>query len=119
VPESSAVAAAPQPGTSPAPGSSSPPTARLTHSSSRGRSSGHSTLSPHPGVLPVSPRRKPSVLLAPAPKNTSGRGAGRSYPHALLAAGQRKLTVLLALPAIVLLLPLFVLPFFGRRRYDA
>jgi hypothetical protein len=116
VPESSAVAAAPQPGTSPAPGSSATSTARLTHSSSRRLSSGHST---HAGVLPVSPRRKPSVLLAPAPKNTSGRGAGGSYPHALLAAGQRKLTVLLALPAIVLLLPLFVLPFFGRRRYDA
>jgi hypothetical protein len=37
----------------------------------------------------------------------------------MLAAGQTKLTVLLALPAIVLLVPLFVLPFFGRRRYDA
>jgi hypothetical protein len=44
---------------------------------------------------------------------------GRSEPHALLTASSRELTFLLALPAIVLLLPLFVIPFFGRRRYDA
>jgi hypothetical protein len=33
------------------------------------------------------------------------------------ALDRRKLTLLVALPAIALLLPLLVVPFFGRRRY--
>jgi hypothetical protein len=33
------------------------------------------------------------------------------------AAGRRDLTLVLALPAIALMLPLLVGPFFGRRRY--
>jgi len=35
----------------------------------------------------------------------------------LLSTAQRKLTLLIALPAIALLLPLFVVMFVGRRRY--
>jgi hypothetical protein len=49
--------------------------------------------------------------------NASGTNAPRRNRRAPVSTGQRKLTFLLALPAILLLLPLFVLPFFGRRRY--
>jgi hypothetical protein len=35
----------------------------------------------------------------------------------IMLTASRKLTLLLALPALALLLPLFIVPFFGRRRY--
>jgi hypothetical protein len=84
---------------------------------------------PAPAIGPTStPHRIPAIsggqlsgkhviTSAPAPvTNRAGRGtpSGKNAPP---RSGQRKLTFLLALPAILLLLPLFVLPFVGRRRY--
>jgi hypothetical protein len=57
------------------------------------------------------------------PKNGAGSGtaSGTNAPprngHVVVDNSERKLTFLVALPAILLLLPLFVLPFIGRRRY--
>jgi hypothetical protein len=48
----------------------------------------------------------------------SGHSTGtRPRDGYILLAASRKLTLLLALPALALLLPLFVIPFYGRRRY--
>ena len=61
-----------------------------------------------------------SAKAAPHGGAGSGTAPGNTAPPRgghIVDDGQRKLTFLLALPAIVLLLPLFVLPFFGRRRY--
>jgi hypothetical protein len=78
-----------------------------------------STSTPHPiGAISggqASGKRVNASAAAPVTKGAgSGTGPGKNAPP---RSGQRKLTFLLALPAIVLLLPLFVLPFFGRRRY--
>jgi hypothetical protein len=49
-------------------------------------------------------------MSAPAPQSTVQLGADAG-------AGHRGLTLLLAIPAAALLLPLLALPFVGRRRY--
>jgi hypothetical protein len=62
-----------------------------------------------PPVRPLAPERRASVTEPTAPSTSAA---------ALTPAGdQRKLSLWVALPAIALLLPLFILPFFGRRRY--
>jgi hypothetical protein len=55
-------------------------------------------------VEPRTPMPMPPVMNGPAPQSTAG-------------ADHRGLTLLLALAAAVLFLPLLVLPILGRRRY--
>jgi hypothetical protein len=88
-----------------------------------GSNHGANTAGSHPGAPPEIGRR--TLSAPPATPATNGAGSGTASSNnaparnsrMVLAVSQRKLTFLLALPAVLLLLPLFVFPFFGRRRY--
>ncbi|HVR10476.1 MAG TPA: hypothetical protein VMW75_20690 [Thermoanaerobaculia bacterium] len=56
--------------------------------------------------------------MHPHPVRTPPRTAkSGSISHFFLTASPRKLTLLVALPAVLLVLPLFLIMLFGRRRY--
>jgi hypothetical protein len=90
-------------------------------------SPGQATPARPPAAAGGKPANAPGKSTAPRPAATppnDGAGGGTPFGNppadagrTLLAVSSRKLTLLLALPALVLLLPLVVLPFFGRRRY--
>jgi hypothetical protein len=128
---SSAVPFSPQPGTVAAPPINPSDTARPIPVTSGRRLSGE-------GVAYVVKQHRPIPHAAPGSQSVrerrSGVGPGRrttepgvillSTNHApartgsiVLSSSQPKLTFLLAVPTLLLLLPVLVLPFFGRRRY--
>jgi hypothetical protein len=102
---------APQPGATavgpPSPGQSIPPSPPAAAGGKRAHAPGRST-APRPAATPLNDGAGGGIPLGTPPADT-----GRT----LLTASSRKLTLLLAVPALVLVLPLVVLPFFGRRRY--
>jgi hypothetical protein len=67
-----------------------------------------------PGQVAITPAA-PSTQ-GPAPPALPAPASHPRYRRQLVASG-RKVTLVIALPAIVLLVPLLILPFVGRRRY--